>query len=244
MWKVTENQHTPILTGLRTLTVDREWEVVVVPRIMGLCVWSWLARHPAKIEITRSSGRSSHHTKILFFLQKSWFFSIFNQFFHVLVPMSWICLRTAPRRAPRAADSSSSGITSLRSKSAVRATLTSWRSLPPEPPKHQYLLTGPIPQRSDLRHLHPLDESTRQPRGRSHRSQNGHPCTPRTCGVKVDPRVNFRSRKRSGWTHTFGPPVVYYNWWGKTYRFVPSISLREESDEGLLWNTTRHPLFF
>jgi hypothetical protein len=38
MWKVTENQHTPILTGLRTLTVDREWEVVVVPRIVGLSV--------------------------------------------------------------------------------------------------------------------------------------------------------------------------------------------------------------
>ncbi len=46
--------------------------------------------------------------------------------------------------------------------------------MPPEPPKHQYLLTGPIPPRSDLRHLHSLDEATRQPRGRSHRSQNAN----------------------------------------------------------------------
>jgi hypothetical protein len=32
-----------------------------------LCVWSWLTGHPAKIEITRSSGGSSHHTKSFFF---------------------------------------------------------------------------------------------------------------------------------------------------------------------------------
>ncbi len=33
MYKVSENQYTPILTGVRTLTVDRdsEWEVEVVP---------------------------------------------------------------------------------------------------------------------------------------------------------------------------------------------------------------------
>jgi hypothetical protein len=31
IWKVTEKQHTPILTGLRVLTADREWEVEVVP---------------------------------------------------------------------------------------------------------------------------------------------------------------------------------------------------------------------
>ncbi len=36
-----------------------------------LCARSWLARHPAKIEITRSSGGSSHHTKSFVFLQKS-----------------------------------------------------------------------------------------------------------------------------------------------------------------------------
>jgi hypothetical protein len=33
--KVTVKQHTPILTGLRTLTVDREWEVEVVPLVVG-----------------------------------------------------------------------------------------------------------------------------------------------------------------------------------------------------------------
>jgi hypothetical protein len=40
------------------------------PSVMGeygLCVRSWLGRHPAKIEITRSSGGSSHHTKSFFF---------------------------------------------------------------------------------------------------------------------------------------------------------------------------------
>jgi hypothetical protein len=35
--------------------------------------------------------------------------------------------------------------------------------------KNQYPLTGPIPQRSDLRHPHSLDTSTCQPRGHSHR---------------------------------------------------------------------------
>jgi hypothetical protein len=35
--------------------------------IKGLCARSWLARHPAKIEITGSSGGSSHHTTFFFF---------------------------------------------------------------------------------------------------------------------------------------------------------------------------------
>jgi hypothetical protein len=35
MWKVVEKQHTPILTGLRALLADREWEVEVVPLIVG-----------------------------------------------------------------------------------------------------------------------------------------------------------------------------------------------------------------
>jgi hypothetical protein len=35
MWKVVEKKHTPILTGLGTLTVDREWEVEpVVPLVV------------------------------------------------------------------------------------------------------------------------------------------------------------------------------------------------------------------
>ncbi len=32
-----------------------------------LCARSWLARHPAKTEITGSSWGSSHHTKFFFF---------------------------------------------------------------------------------------------------------------------------------------------------------------------------------
>ena len=35
MWKVTEQQHTPILTGLRTLVVYREWESEVIPLVVG-----------------------------------------------------------------------------------------------------------------------------------------------------------------------------------------------------------------
>ncbi len=49
-------------------------------------------------------------------------------------------------------------------------------------PSRVGVVSLPIPQRSDLRYLHPLDEVTRQPRGHSHRSQNTPPCTPRTCG--------------------------------------------------------------
>jgi hypothetical protein len=35
MWKVSEKQHTPILTGLRALSAERGWEVVVVPLVVG-----------------------------------------------------------------------------------------------------------------------------------------------------------------------------------------------------------------
>ena len=35
MWEVAEKQHAPILTGLRALAVDREWEVEVVPLVVG-----------------------------------------------------------------------------------------------------------------------------------------------------------------------------------------------------------------
>ena len=35
MWKVAENQHSPILTGLKTLAEERGWEVAVVPLIAG-----------------------------------------------------------------------------------------------------------------------------------------------------------------------------------------------------------------
>ena len=43
----------------------------------GLCARSWLARHPAKIEITGSCGGSSHHTKFFFFFCKNHDFSRF-----------------------------------------------------------------------------------------------------------------------------------------------------------------------
>jgi hypothetical protein len=35
MWKVAENQHSPILTGLKTVAEERGWEVAVVPLIAG-----------------------------------------------------------------------------------------------------------------------------------------------------------------------------------------------------------------
>ena len=35
MWKVAENQHSPILTGLEALVEERGWEVAVVPLIAG-----------------------------------------------------------------------------------------------------------------------------------------------------------------------------------------------------------------
>ena len=35
MWRVAEQQHTPILTGLRVLETDRGWEVEVVPLVTG-----------------------------------------------------------------------------------------------------------------------------------------------------------------------------------------------------------------
>ena len=39
-------------------------------------MWSWLTRHPANIEITRSSGGSSHHTKSFFEKNSNPFFSL------------------------------------------------------------------------------------------------------------------------------------------------------------------------
>ena len=35
IWKVVEKQHPPILTGLRALATDRDWEVEVVPLVVG-----------------------------------------------------------------------------------------------------------------------------------------------------------------------------------------------------------------
>ena len=35
MWRVSEQEHTPILTGLRALAADRGWEVEVVPLVAG-----------------------------------------------------------------------------------------------------------------------------------------------------------------------------------------------------------------
>ena len=34
-WLVSEQQHTPIITGLRALAADRVWEVEVVPLVAG-----------------------------------------------------------------------------------------------------------------------------------------------------------------------------------------------------------------
>ena len=35
MWKVVDHQHIPISTGLRVLVADREWEVEVIPLVVG-----------------------------------------------------------------------------------------------------------------------------------------------------------------------------------------------------------------
>ena len=35
MWRVAEQHHTPILTGLRALAADGGWEVEVVPLVVG-----------------------------------------------------------------------------------------------------------------------------------------------------------------------------------------------------------------
>ncbi len=37
MWEVVEKQYVPILTGLRVLSTDQEWEVEVVPPVIGQC---------------------------------------------------------------------------------------------------------------------------------------------------------------------------------------------------------------
>jgi hypothetical protein len=50
-----------------------------------LCARSWLARHPANIEITLSSGGSSHHTKNFFFCKNHDFFRFFINFSTVVV---------------------------------------------------------------------------------------------------------------------------------------------------------------
>ena len=50
-----------------------------------LCARSWLARHPAKIEITGSSGGSSHHTKIFFFCKNHDFSRFLINFSTVVV---------------------------------------------------------------------------------------------------------------------------------------------------------------
>jgi hypothetical protein len=50
-----------------------------------LCARSWLARHPARIEITRSSGGSSDHTKISFFCKNHDFSRFLINFSTVVV---------------------------------------------------------------------------------------------------------------------------------------------------------------
>ena len=52
MWKVAEKQHTPILTGLRTLTTERGWELEVVPLIVG----QWSVKEKEWLESLRIFG--------------------------------------------------------------------------------------------------------------------------------------------------------------------------------------------
>jgi hypothetical protein len=52
MWKVVENQHTPILTGLRSLSEERGWEVDVVLMVVG----HWSVRKEEWLEPLRIFG--------------------------------------------------------------------------------------------------------------------------------------------------------------------------------------------
>ena len=65
---------------------------------------------------------------------------------YLLVPMSWICFRAAPRvhRPPHVTTSTCTGITSLRC-----VTRSSWRSLPPEPVNHEPWMWVNFPRYSD-----------------------------------------------------------------------------------------------
>jgi hypothetical protein len=64
MWKVTEKQHTPILTGLRSLDADREWEVEVVPLVVGRLMkrsgWKPLRFSGLRKKTGRGSQTRSH----------------------------------------------------------------------------------------------------------------------------------------------------------------------------------------
>jgi hypothetical protein len=52
MWRVAEKQYTPIMIGLRTLTEEWEWEVVVVPLVTG----QWSVREKEWLETLRIFG--------------------------------------------------------------------------------------------------------------------------------------------------------------------------------------------
>ncbi len=52
MWKVVENQYTPILTGLRSLTGERGWEVEVVLLVAG----HWSVREKSDLKPSASLG--------------------------------------------------------------------------------------------------------------------------------------------------------------------------------------------
>jgi hypothetical protein len=52
MRKVAEKQHTPILTGLRALAAHRDWEVEVVPLVVG----QWSVNEKDWLETFKSLG--------------------------------------------------------------------------------------------------------------------------------------------------------------------------------------------
>jgi hypothetical protein len=79
--------------GLMTFS-DSDWSTRVDTRnshgcfiimLSGLCARSWLARHPAKIEITRSSGGSSHSHQVFFFFKNHDFSRFLINFSTVVV---------------------------------------------------------------------------------------------------------------------------------------------------------------
>ncbi len=112
----------------KEVVTRKKSSVALVADGKRLCARSWLSRHPQKIEITRSSGGSSHHSKSFFFSKSRFLInfstvvvvkhthvvgskrlthihshrdqnslSLSTESTYLLVPIPWICLRTAPR---------------------------------------------------------------------------------------------------------------------------------------------------
>ncbi len=173
--------------------VNREVTRIHISGYRWLCVRSWLASNPTNKEITRSSGGVIEPYQEFFFFTKIMIFlgvsSIFPRLWWWNIggrpevtnsysfTSAYVCLHSTPSWVVT--------VSLIWGRRRCRTVVKSWRSLTPESRIHQYPMMGPIPQRSDLSHPHPLDAVTRQPWGWSHRCRNGTLCTPRTYGDPI-----------------------------------------------------------